>query len=63
MARIYVTPRAGLTPRDPLQLDKRIPAEGDWREDSIAYRRLARTGDVTISDGPTSADSTIKPKK
>lgn len=56
MARIYVTPRAGISPRDPLQPDKRIPADGAWREDGVAYRRLERTGDVIITDGPAQAE-------
>ena len=50
MARIYVTPREGLSPRDPLQPAVRIPATGDWREDSPAYRRLQASGDVVITD-------------
>lgn len=65
MARIYVTPRAGLSPRDPLQPDKRIPPEGDWREeaDVVAYQRLANAGDLTISDGPAPSEPAPKAKK
>lgn len=52
MPRIYVTPADGKKFRDPLAPAVQFPAEGDWREDSPAYRRLARTGDAIITDGP-----------
>lgn len=65
MARIFVKPKAGSSPRDPMNPGVRIPEDGDWREDATAYRRLERTGDVTISNGPSVAQSaeTPKPKK
>ena len=50
--RFFVTPKPGLSIRDPLNPAVRLPAEGDWREDSTAWRRLARTGDVVITAGP-----------
>ncbi len=53
--RIYVTPAKGLDVRDPTNPTVRLPAAGDWREDGSAWRRLARTGDVTISTGPAVA--------
>lgn len=61
MSRIYVTPAAGKKFRDPLNPSVQMPPEGDWREDSIAYRRLARSGDAIISDGPV--DAAGKPSK
>ena len=54
--RIFITPRKGLSIRDPLDPEVRLPEDGDWRDDSRAYRRLARAGDITISQtGPAKA--------
>lgn len=48
--RIFVTPRAGLKVRDPHRPgDGYLPSDGAWKEDSSAWRRLARAGDVIIS--------------
>jgi len=58
--RIYVTPRKGLSPRDPLKPAERLPVQGCWREDATAYRRLEAAGDVTIS---TKAPVVAKPAK
>jgi len=57
MSRIYVTPAAGKTFRDPLNPSVQFPAEGDWREDLPAYHRLRRSGDATITAGPAAAPS------
>lgn len=54
--RIYVTPRAGLQVRDPHRpADGHLPAEGAFKDDSHAWRRLERAGDVVITDGPAKA--------
>jgi hypothetical protein len=59
--RVYVTPRPGLSIRDPLNPAVRFPAEGDWREDATAYRRLEAKGDVTISTkAPTAKAASAK---
>ena len=53
--RIYVTPRAGLKVRDPMRpADGHLPPEGKFAEDSSAWRRLAKAGDVIISSEPKS---------
>jgi hypothetical protein len=55
--RIFVTPRAGLKVRDPHRPgDGYLPAEGAWKEDSSAWRRLAKTGDVIVAK-----EDTMKP--
>ncbi len=49
--RIHVTPRAGLSVRDPMHPERgAIPAAGMAADDNSAWRRLARAGDVTITD-------------
>jgi hypothetical protein len=57
MQRIFVTPRAGLKVRDPHRpADGYLPADGAWKEDSSAWRRLARAGDVIVA-----TEATMKP--
>lgn len=55
MAKIYCTPAAGKTFRDPCAPEVQFPPEGDWRDDKPAYRRLERTRDLIITDGPAAA--------
>jgi hypothetical protein len=62
MSRIYITPRPGFVMRDPLNPAVQFAADGEWRTDSPAYRRLARVGDVVISDGPP-APAPVKPAR
>lgn len=48
--RIFVTPRAGLKVRDPINpAAGPLPAEGAWKEDGSHWRRLARAGDVIVA--------------
>ncbi|MGE3064113.1 MAG: DUF2635 domain-containing protein [Hyphomicrobiaceae bacterium] len=48
--RIHVTPRAGLSVRDPLHPERgHLPPEGQYVEDGSAWRRLAKAGDVIIA--------------
>lgn len=60
--RIYVTPRVERLrdPGDPAR--GYLSAEGEFREDSLDWRRFEAAGDVTISDGPpSSSQTTAKP--
>ena len=52
--RIYVTPRPGRRVRDPLNPASVLPAEGAYKNDNKAWRRLAKAGDCDISDRPAS---------
>jgi len=47
--RIFVRPAEGKTPRSPLPPYERLPAEGGWRIDAAAWRRLEKAGDVVIT--------------
>jgi hypothetical protein len=60
--RIHVTPKAGLSVRDPVHPHHgHLPPEGKWVEDSSAWRRLAAAGDVIIAAGDAVAPA--KPKR
>lgn len=54
--RIIVKPRAGMKVRDPDRPGEgHLPADGLVKEDSLAWRRLAAAGDVTIEPEPVAA--------
>lgn len=54
--RIHVAPAAGKSPRSPLPPYAPIPAEGIVTEDSSAWRRAEKYGDVVITpDTPAKA--------
>lgn len=60
--RIHVTPKAGLSVRDPLRpQDGYLPPEGKFVEDSSAWRRLSLAGDVIVA--AADAVEPVKPKK
>ncbi len=49
--RFYVTPRPGLSLRDPGSLEI-LPALGDWKHNRTAWQRIAAVGDCVLSDKP-----------
>ncbi len=62
--RIIVTPRAGMKVRDPSNpAAGYLPEDGAVKEDSLAWRRLAAAGDVTISPEPAPAAEAAAAKK
>lgn len=70
MAKIYVTPKAGITSLpDPCAMgtasrDVCLPPEGKFVDDSVYWRRRAREGDVTITSGPAQKNALVsKPEK
>lgn len=55
--RIFVKPAEGKTLRQPMAPYAPIPAAGFWQEDSAAWRRLAKSGDVFITTKPGTSEA------
>jgi len=57
MTRVFVKPRAGLSPRDPDNPGRRIPPEGMVAKDSRALRRMEQQGDVDLTPAPETPEA------